>query len=72
MTDRENMSTEALGREVRQLQREVAELSANVRDLVEAWRTARGVVRAVKVLGAIATSFAAMWALVKLAWSARG
>jgi len=72
MTDHETMSTEALSQEVHHLRREVTELSANVRDLVDAWRTARGLVRAVKVLGGIATSAAAIWALVKLAWSARG
>jgi hypothetical protein len=63
----DEMSTEALSREVHHLRREVSELSSNVRDLVEAWRTARGVVRFVKVLGGIATSAAAIWALAKLA-----
>jgi hypothetical protein len=67
MTEPADMSTEALGREVRQLQREVAELSCNVRDLVEAWRTARGLVRAVKVLGGIATAVTAVWAMVAMA-----
>lgn len=65
------MSHESLVREVHSLRRDVAELSGNVRDLVEAWRTARGVVRFVKVLGGIATSTAAIWALIQLAWATR-
>lgn len=65
------MSTEVLSREVHHLRREVTELSSNVRDLVEAWRTARGVVRFVKVLGGIATSAAAIWALVKLSMGSK-
>lgn len=65
------MSTEALSREVHHLRREVTELSANVRDLVEAWRTARGVVRFVKVIGGVAGSVATVWAVVKLAMGSR-
>lgn len=62
------MSTEALSREVHHLRREVSELSQNVRDLVDAWNTARGVVRFVKTLGSIATAGAALWALFTLIW----
>lgn len=65
------MSTEALSRKVDDLSREVAELSNNVRDLVEAWRTARGVVRFVKVLGGAATGVMAIWALIKLTLGSR-
>ncbi len=72
MTDHENMSTEALSQEVHHLRHEVTELSANVRDLVEAWNTARGMVRFVKFLGAIAASCTTVWALVKLVTSSRG
>lgn len=66
MTEPTDVSTEALSRKVDDLSREVAELSNNVRDLVEAWRTARGVVRFVKVLGGVAGSVATIWAVVKL------
>lgn len=65
------MSTEALSREVHHLRREVTELSNNVRDLVEAWRTARGVVRFVKVLGGAATGVMAIWALIKLSMGSK-
>lgn len=68
MTDPVEMSTEALSREVHHLRREVSELSQNVRDLVDAWNTARGVVRFVKTLGSIATAGAALWALFTLIW----
>jgi hypothetical protein len=66
MSDPDETTNEALGREVHHLRREVSELSSNVSALVDAWKTAQGVVRFVKVVGAIATSAAALWALVKL------
>lgn len=53
--------------EIRQLRLEVEQLHREVRDLVDAWRTAQGVVRFVKWLGGIATASAALWALIKLA-----
>lgn len=68
MSEPVDMSAEALSREVHHLRREVSELSQNVRDLVEAWNTARGVVRFVKTLGSIATAGAALWALFTLIW----
>lgn len=71
MTEPTDMSTEALSREVHHLRREVTELSNNVRDLVEAWRTARGVVRFVKVLGGAATGVMAIWALIKLSMGSK-
>lgn len=61
-----DMSTEVLSREVRELRREVTDLSSSVRDLVDAWRTARGLVRAVKVLGTLATGITGIWLLVRL------
>lgn len=66
MTDPVEMSTEALSREVHHLRREVAELSGNVRDLVEAWNTARGLVRFVKMLGQLSMAGAAIWAILTL------
>ncbi|ODT97414.1 MAG: hypothetical protein ABS82_00210 [Rhodanobacter sp. SCN 67-45] len=65
------MSHESLVREVHSLRRDVAELSGNVHDLVEAWRTAHGVVRFVKWMGGMATAGTALWALIQLAWATR-
>lgn len=48
------------------LRREVAELKADVKDLVEAWRTAKGIVALVKWVGALATAVTAVWAMFKL------
>lgn len=66
MNDPQDVSTEALSRKVDDLSQQVAHLSNNVSDLVEAWRTARGVVRFVKVLGGAATGAMAIWALLKM------
>jgi len=52
--------------ELHELRREVAELRQDVRGLLEAWRTAQGVVRFVKWVGAMATGITAIWALVKM------
>jgi hypothetical protein len=71
MSDHPDISTESLNREVHQLRREVRELSASVQDLVEAWRTAHGVVRFVKWMGGLATAGTALWALIQLAWATR-
>lgn len=56
-----------LRREVHALRVEVRDLNSQVRGLVEAWQTAQGVVRFVKVMGSLATAVAAIWALVVLA-----
>jgi hypothetical protein len=60
-------------REIQELRREVGELRtlvmANTQattDLVDAWRTARGLVRFVKLVGSLATGIAAVWALLHL------
>lgn len=58
MTEQE-LSLESLAREVRALR-------GDVRELVSAWNTARGVVRFVKLIGAMATSVAAIWALWRI------
>jgi len=71
MSDQPDISTESLNREVHQLRREVRALSASVQDLVEAWRTAHGVVRFVKWMGGLATASTALWALIQLAWATR-
>jgi len=52
--------------EITALRQDVAALSRDVKDLVDAWNTARGVVRFVKLLGSVATAVAAMWALIKI------
>lgn len=56
--------------ELQELKREVAELRTDVRDLVDAWRTAQGMVRFVKWLGGTATAATAIWALIKLSLGA--
>jgi phage shock protein A len=56
-----------LRREVHALRVEVRDLNAQVRGLVEAWQTAQGVVKFMKMLGSVATAAAAIWALVVLA-----
>lgn len=71
MSDQSDLSVESLNRELHSLRREVRELSGNVQDLVEAWRTAHGVVRFVKWLGGLATAGAALWALIQMAWATR-
>lgn len=52
-----------LRREIHECREEVKQLSSDVRDLIEAWQTARGLVKFVKLIGSIATAFAALWAL---------
>lgn len=52
--------------ELQELRREVAELKEAVGDLVEAWRTAQGVVRFVKWLSTLAIAITSVWALFKL------
>ena len=55
--------------ELKELSREVAELKAAVKDLVDAWNTARGMVRFVKWMGGIATAVSAIGVAVKFIWS---
>ena len=56
-----------LKREVHALRVEVRDLNAQVRGLVEAWKTAQGVVKFMKLLGSLATAATAVWVLVRLA-----
>lgn len=55
--------------ELQELSREVKELKAAVKDLVEAWNTARGMVRFIKWMGGIATAATAIAAALKFLWS---
>lgn len=62
--------------ELRELRSEVAELKeivmANAKateGLVDAWKTAQGVVKLVKILGSIAAAVTAIWAFFKLGMS---
>ena len=71
MTDHD-MSTEALSVELHHLRRDVTELSKDVRDLVAAWNAARGMLRFIRLLGAIAASLTTVWAFVKFVLSNRG
>lgn len=51
--------------EVAALREEMQELKSSVKDLVDAWRTASGVVRFVKWLASVATAFGVIVALLK-------
>ena len=53
-------------RDLRALTLKVDQLSGDVHDLVEAWNTAKGLIRLVKLMGALSTSVAAVYALFKL------
>lgn len=66
MSDVEPRNAEVSHHEMRQLRNEVRELSQQVHDLVEAWNTARGLVRFVKVLGQLATAGAAIWVILTM------
>lgn len=48
------------------VERKVDDLAVQIQSLVEAWNTARGVVKFVKVIGSIATAFTAIWALLNI------
>ncbi|WP_426271583.1 hypothetical protein ACN9MB_09155 [Dyella kyungheensis] len=48
------------------LTEKVDSLSTQIAGLVEAWNTARGVVRFVKFIGMLATAVTATWALFQL------
>jgi len=58
---------QAVGREdFRALQHEVAELRADMRELIDAWTAAKGIVRLVKFIGALAAAYAGVWSIIKL------
>jgi hypothetical protein len=52
-----------LEQEVGHLKKEVAELNASVKELVDAWKAATGMLRLIKVLGMIAGTAGAIVAL---------
>lgn len=56
-----------LEQEVHALRVEVRDLNEQVRGLVEAWNTAQGVVKFMKMMGSMATAAAAVWVLIRLA-----
>lgn len=52
--------------DMRAVRAELRELSAQVRGLVDAWQTAQGLVKFMKLLGSMATGATALWLFVKL------
>lgn len=52
--------------DIRELRAEVAELRADVRELIDAWKAAKGLVRLVKFLAALAVAYATVWSAFRL------
>lgn len=52
--------------ELIELRQEIADLRNDVRGLLDAWNTAKGLVKFVKFLSGLATAVTAIWALFKL------
>lgn len=48
------------------LKKEIAELRADVRELVDAWNAARGIVRFVRLIGWVAAAVGAVFAAIKM------
>jgi hypothetical protein len=71
MGDQRDVSGEHLNHQIHKLRGEVQELSEQVHDLVDAWKTAHGVVRFVKWMGGLATAGTALWVLVKMAFETK-
>lgn len=53
--------SQALQQEVESLKKEVADMRADIKDLVDAWNTARGVTAFVKWVGSIAAGAAILY-----------
>lgn len=62
----ENFELQELRREVLELKEIVMAQAKATEGLVDAWKTAQGMVRLVKILGSVATAAAAIWALFRL------
>ena len=69
MVSEDPHNIQALQREVHAARQELSRLSDDVRDLVHAWQAAKGIVRAVRVIGSVAAGLAAIWAFVKFSVS---
>lgn len=65
----ESYELKGLSREVAELKAAVHAQSEAVKDLVDAWNTARGMVRFIKWMGGIATALSAIGVAVKFIWS---
>ena len=65
-TDKDRGAMNNDSTEIAALRRDVRELTAQVQDLVDAWNTARGMVKFVKLLNSLAASATAVWALIRL------
>jgi len=57
--------------DIARVEQKVDDLALQIASLVEAWNTARGLVKFVKVTGSIATAFAAIWALIRIGHTIR-
>lgn len=65
MTEQE-LSLESLRSEVRECRKDIADMRDAIKGLVEAWSTARGLVKFVKLIGTLAGGIAAIWALWRI------
>jgi hypothetical protein len=52
--------------DIRALRDEVADLRADVRELIDAWKAAKGLVRLVKFLAALAVAYATVWSAFRI------
>jgi hypothetical protein len=52
--------------DIEALRNEVAELRSDVRDLIDAWKAAKGLVRLVKFLASLAVAYAAVWSAIRM------
>lgn len=59
-----NYEAQALREEVAGLRQDVEQLRTSIRDLVDAWRLATGLLKAIKIIAAIAGGLAAISTLL--------
>ena len=50
------------------LEKKIDEGNAATKDLVEAWKTATGLLLFIKYMAGVATALVALWALIKASW----